>query len=804
MNWKQIGRFLRTVVLLRVPLAALLLLATVGPVALFRLEKLLGNLFDVRVPPFNPMPEGPAIDVFRTASHLFLVSFAAFMLAWTAVAVINLVVIYGGARFEDRALSLQQKRPLLTFLCGLGAASVLVVCAVMQTRFEGGYWALRYLTPVLGLVSSLIVVVLAKVVQLALTDPVNTPHPPPYLVFPAYILPGLERWFDALYCWRSGKMDKLKGSFNRISQWPLEILRCAGQGYLIRCDAHPGKLALQSGHVFALASSLLSLSLYLIIGFAKSRIDNSPAKVPALAFVLLFFIVACWGLSALTFFFDRYRFPLLACIVLLSVATTFAPESDHIYRVEVGQDPQRAKMMRPSELVREYNRRGRTRLVLVATAGGGIQAAAWTATVLRGLEQACQDSSLKDKCDPRQNIILISGVSGGSVGAMAYARSFTSVPSAVDEADVPRKTKTSAIDEVAWGWTVPDVFRALLPGVLTSYVDRGWALEEKWSWINQLHYILPNGRRDNSKKDTFLADWAPASGRPVPGLLLNATIVEPGRPLVFSNTAFPCPNDSRGLKNFYDLYPDLKQPYDIRVNTAARISASFPYVAPAARSNAVTAAVPDYHMVDGGYYDNFGVSSLLGWLEDAIEDPGPCDDGQSASQAGSRKTAGSEGGAKSDLADVLIVEIRPFPPPKQKSGSVHGWGYQVTAPVDGILDVRDNGQLVHDDRELALFTRNYQKEHVNIWRADFVFPNNFLASDKGCAEAPLSWKLSLDQMKCVDTGWEYLQQGKTSSEVNCVVNYLRGKPVKSYEPGKSDPNVAYCRTGDNSNVEGAQ
>jgi hypothetical protein len=59
-------------------------------------------------------------------------------------------------------------------------------------------------------------------------------------------------------------------------------------------------------------------------------------------------------------------------------------------------------------------------------------------------------------------------------------------------------------------------------------------------------------------------------------------------------------------------------------------------------------------------------------------------------------------------------------------------------------------------------------------------------------------------MQCVDTGWDNLRKGKASSEINCVVNYLRGKPVKSYEPGKSGSDVAYCRTGDNPNVEAMQ
>ena len=56
-------------------------------------------------------------------------------------------------------------------------------------------------------------------------------------------------------------------------------------------------------------------------------------------------------------------------------------------------------------------------MLVIATAGGGIRAAFWTATVLEQLE-----ADLQKKNDaPLQNLIFaISGVSGGSVGAMNY------------------------------------------------------------------------------------------------------------------------------------------------------------------------------------------------------------------------------------------------------------------------------------------------------------------------------------------------------------------------------------------------
>jgi predicted acylesterase/phospholipase RssA len=762
MNWNQIGRALRTVFLLRVPLLTLVVLAGFGPFALVSAEKLLGNLFDLRVP-------GATV---WTAWYLFSAAFAAFTLAWTAVAVINLVLYYGRDRFEDPALNLGQKRPGATFLLGLLSALFLVSCTILRTPMHP---LLRYGMPLLGLLCSLAMVILAKVIQLTFTDPRTTPHPPPYLVFPAYILPAIEHRFDRLYCWRPPRLDELKACLNGVSQWLLEIFRCAGQGYLVSCEAPVDKLMLRSGHVFAIGLSLIALTLYLIIGFFKSRIDLQPSVVPALSFVLLFLIVACWFLGAITFFFDRYRVPLLACLAALSLITTYAPQSDHFYRVVIGQGP--PALLKPSQLIADRATRAHRRLIAVATAGGGIQAAAWTARVLRGLEEACLEQEYPAaKCDLRNSVVVISGVSGGSLGAMAYARSFTNQPSQVSPASVVTNAEASAIDEVAWGWTNPDIFRAILPWFRRRDIDRGWALEEKWNAIHEL-------RDGKGGRDVLLGDWAPTAGNSMPALLLNATLVESGAPLVFSTTDFPHENDHRDLTNFYDLYPSLKKPYDIRVNTAARLSASFPYVAPAARSDAMSPELPDYHVVDGGYYDNFGMVALLGWLENAIED-------SSVSQQ-------TQDEVKSDLADVLVLEIRPFPTSGGAvSGKPHGWGFQLVAPMDGLLDVRDTGQFVHDDTEFSLFSRNYRRQHINVWRADFVYPSDFGEEDRGCLEAPLSWKLSLDQLGCIEKGWQRLRAREQGSAVRqgigCVMNFLN----PAADPGMPSPQSGLCRAGD--------
>ena len=124
--------------LLRVPLITLFLLAGLGPYALVPGEQLLGNLFDLRVadPTHLDASGTPTVAVGWTAWHLFSVAFSAFVLAWTAVAVINLVLHYGRDRFDDPVLDLDQKRPMLTFLLGLVCALVLVSCAIKQTEMN--------------------------------------------------------------------------------------------------------------------------------------------------------------------------------------------------------------------------------------------------------------------------------------------------------------------------------------------------------------------------------------------------------------------------------------------------------------------------------------------------------------------------------------------------------------------------------------------------------------------------------------------------------------------------------------------
>src|SRR5437868_4573128 len=144
MTWPLIGRTLRLTFLLRIPIFTLFLLAALGPFALK--SSLLGNLLD--------QGQGP------TEWYLFTVSFAAFMLAFTAVTTINITLHYGNDRFDEGpSLGLSQKRPLLTFSLGCIAALILVVCVYFRTIPNDlvNAWFL-----LLGFIAAFIVVIIAK------------------------------------------------------------------------------------------------------------------------------------------------------------------------------------------------------------------------------------------------------------------------------------------------------------------------------------------------------------------------------------------------------------------------------------------------------------------------------------------------------------------------------------------------------------------------------------------------------------------------------------------------------------------
>jgi hypothetical protein len=392
--------------------------------------------------------------------------------------------------------------------------------------------------------------------------------------------------------------------------------------------------------------------------------------------------------------------------------------TDHKYAVETSKVADIGPLS-PAKVIGSWKeKRGKDThtMLVVATAGGEIRAGAWTAEVMTRLQQDCKAAS--------DSLLLVSSVSGGSMGSMfviAPYRGDGAYPTSDDELKQIRfNTKRSSLGAVGWGLAYPDLFRTIpLFGTgVPEKLDRGWSLENSWSaaW------------RDVSLPTPTLAHWRQdVHDGTRPAVIFNATTSESGERFLIATTDAPF----EGAKQFSDLFPGE----DIDVSTAARLSATFPYVSPLGRASQGLVK-NGYHVGDGGYYDNSGLLSAVEWLGNA--------------------------GDELNKYQVLLIVID-AKPGSGNFGSKWSWQRQLIGPVETLLHVRSSSQQVGESIELKM-ARKYLADldpngKLNL---DRVIPERFLFGSK--SETPLSWHLTKQQRKEIGGAWAADPVNKASWE----------------------------------------
>jgi hypothetical protein len=308
---------------------------------------------------------------------------------------------------------------------------------------------------------------------------------------------------------------------------------------------------------------------------------------------------------------------------------------------------------------------GRTRpiLVVVTTSGGALRAGAWTESVLGHLDGLLGDFP--------HHVRLMTGASGGMLGAARFVTSEVTKrgmpggpPGAPNALDVPPDYLT----RIAWQIAFRDFFpNSLIPRAM---YNRGDALEDAWAevdaGINTTFAEIKGAEEAGRLPSIVFSPMMPEDGRrllisnlPLADLTLNngRTLVRESRDalrkdFLQAREANPDPGTSTADPDDYDLeYPDRASVSAVeffpllseesrgrlRLASAVRMSATFPYVT----SSAVLPTFPPRHVVDAGYYDNFGVNLAGAWAA-------------SHSRWLSENTSG-----------VLFVQIRAFPNEKR-------------------------------------------------------------------------------------------------------------------------------------------
>jgi hypothetical protein len=308
---------------------------------------------------------------------------------------------------------------------------------------------------------------------------------------------------------------------------------------------------------------------------------------------------------------------------------------------------------------------------------------------------------------------LLSGVSGGSLGTILFVNEYSPGSFPTDShslMEIVARSERSSLNEMAWGMIYPDTLRVLAPFFVSpKTIDRGWAMEQAW-------------RKNWTGEGDTLYNWNQDLLNNIkPAVILNATLAESGERFLLSNFSIP---NGWGNKSFSNVYPD----HDLLLSTAARLSATFPYVTPMARPVAPHETLAAFHVADGGYYDNFGVATVLDYLKEILP-------------YFRKRYHGKR---------VIVLQIRSapserIPSPTTKWGAVE----QATGPLRTLLSVRTSAQIFRNDNEIEMVAADWKASGGELIAPVFQFTE---------ANPPLSWRLTPTQKFQLEFNWQRWQK----------------------------------------------
>ena len=396
-----------------------------------------------------------------------------------------------------------------------------------------------------------------------------------------------------------------------------------------RRRGQPFGARLRYGLLIAAAGIVALFSLTI----AVPMLGGVPRWVGTVALFNLFIVALTLFVGFAIFISDRFSIPVLLIVVgFAGVLSLFDVNDNHVVQhVEAkqkgsergGAEDEFNKWLESRADLAAYQNQPYP-VFIVSAAGGGLYAAQHTARFLARMQDNCPHFA--------QHIFAISGVSGGSVGAAVFA-SLMNAKVAKQET-VPRcKTFTARgplekdvhailardyLSPIVAATLFPDFLQRFIPVPIAGF-DRGQVLDAvlEAAWRKQFPDM------PNPLAMPMMDLWDPKGV--TPALVLNATHVATGgrfamapfMPRRYDQTAIKLEWLQGHLQNrAIEKEPGESDPTgheDLKLSSAAGISARFPWVMPPAT---VLAQKQDKNrkntilrLVDGGYFENSGADT---------------------------------------------------------------------------------------------------------------------------------------------------------------------------------------------------
>lgn len=390
-------------------------------------------------------------------------------------------------------------------------------------------------------------------------------------------------------------------------------------------------------HIIPLAAAAAICFAFMLL-FAYFPVQIAPwIGTPAIALLAVAGFIPIGSL--LVWIGNRYQLPIVTPVLLWAVINSWLFVDNHFVRLHDEMETHSRSEEVPSELQAETLHPDMQSLelyiekwlkglqdehadepvpvLLVAAEGGGIRAAYWSALVLGQLHDEAP-------LDFARHTFAISGVSGGSLGAGAYAALVANQQIApgpeplevcpVDERVDPTQVRWRVERMLDHDFLSPAVAVMLFPDLFQHFVpvpfinDRAKALERSWqaAWD-----ACEPGERFTQPLQNL---WAGATPFATPLLFLNSTVIETGQRLI----AAPVPIEPSRFSDALDSRRVIGE--TVPLATAVHNSARFTYLSPAGLVKRRNVETDQWlRVVDGGYFENSGAVTLSEILELILE-----------------------------------------------------------------------------------------------------------------------------------------------------------------------------------------
>ena len=395
---------------------------------------------------------------------------------------------------------------------------------------------------------------------------------------------------------------------------------------------------LRRHHRNVIFAALVSYGMLLLMGVFM---EEPLLRIPAGAGFLLLFSIIMGVVGAFKYFLKSWEaigwvmfFLLLGCMVKYRLFDLRSIAYGLNYRMPIAREPvyeyrdlrhlfdaRRFEADRATEEARLGNWKTKTGdkeppLIIITASGGGLRSSYWTFRALQYIDSVSQGRLF-------QNTVLMTGASGGMIGE-AYWRSIHDAcqrgllkdPYARRYQDNIGKDLLNAI---IFSFASVDLISPFNKISIAGYSytrDRGYAMEQEL--IRNTDGLLD--------KNIGYFKQREADGY-IPQLVVNGTIVNDGKQLIISNQ--PAGYLTQPEYSLRQAAPAIdaidfaaffagQDPYNLRLTSALRMNATFPYVLPVVK----LPCEPRMNIMDAGLRDNFGTElagrylfAMRQWLE---------------------------------------------------------------------------------------------------------------------------------------------------------------------------------------------